>query len=74
MKNLIFRLLEDSEKKHGAQPLVNLLIVGLIVLNSIAVALATVESYKVSYKEVFDAFEIFSVIFFTLEYYFNISL
>ena len=68
MKNLIFRLLEDSEKKHGAQPLVNLLIVGLIVLNSIAVALATVESYKVSYKEVFDAFEIFSVIFFTLEY------
>ena len=68
MKNLIFRLLEDSEKKHGAQPLVNLFIVGLIVLNSIAVALATVESYKVSYKEVFDAFEIFSVIFFTLEY------
>ena len=68
MKNLIFRLLEDSEKKHGAQPLVNLLIVGLIVLNSIAVALATVESYKVSYKDVFDAFEIFSVVFFTLEY------
>ena len=68
MKNLIFRLLEDSEKKHGAQPLVNLLIVGLIVLNSIAVALATVESYKVSYKDVFDIFEIFSVVFFTLEY------
>jgi len=68
MKNLIFRLLEDSEKKHGAQPLVNLLIVGLIVLNSIAVALATVESYKVSYKDVFDTFEIFSVAFFTLEY------
>ena len=68
MKNLIFRLLEDSEKKHGAQPLVNLLIVGLIVLNSIAVALATVESYKISYKHVFDTFEIFSVVFFTLEY------
>ena len=68
MKNLIFRLLEDSEKKHGAQPLVNLLIVGLIVLNSIAVALATVESYKVSYKDVFDTFEICSVVFFTLEY------
>ena len=68
MKNLIFRLLEDSEKKHGAQPFVNLLIVGLIVLNSIAVALATVESYKVSYKDVFDTFEIFSVSFFTLEY------
>ena len=68
MKNLFFRLLEDSERKHFAQSTVNWLIVGLIILNSFAVALATVDSYKVAYKDVFDAFEIFSVAFFTLEY------
>ena len=68
MKNLIFRLLEDSERKHFAQPLVNWLIVGLIIFNSLAVALATVDSYKVAYRDVFDTFEIFSVVFFTLEY------
>jgi len=68
LKNLIFRLLEDSERKHFAQPLVNWLIVGLIILNSLAVALATVESYKVAYTNLFNTFEIFSVAFFTLEY------
>lgn len=68
MKNIVFRLLEDSDKKHFAQPFVNSIIIGLIILNSFAVALATVESYKVAYKDVFDVFEIFSVVFFTLEY------
>ena len=68
MKNIVFRLLEDSEKKHFAQSFVNSIIIGLIILNSFAVALATVDSYKVAYKDVFDAFEIFSVAFFTLEY------
>ncbi|GIS85101.1 MAG: hypothetical protein CM1200mP16_14010 [Nitrospina sp.] len=63
MKNLIFRLLEDSERKHFAQPLVNWLIVGLIILNSLAVALATVKSYKVAYTNLFNTFEIFSVLF-----------
>mgnify|MGYP001187871713 FL=1 len=68
MKNIVFRLLEDSDKKHFAQPFVNSIIIGLIILNSFAVALATVESYKIAYKDVFDVFEIFSVVFFTLEY------
>jgi voltage-gated potassium channel len=68
MRNLFFRLLENSEKRHFAQPYVNTLIVGMIILNSLAVTLATVESYKVKYLEVFSMFEKVSVLFFTLEY------
>ena len=61
MKNLFFRLLEDSERKHFAQSTVNWLIVGLIILNSFAVALATVDSYKVAYKDVFDALSLIHI-------------
>ena len=68
MRNLFFRLLENSEKRHFAQLYVNSLIVGLIILNSLAVTLATVESYKVKYLEVFSMFEKVSVLFFTVEY------
>ena len=68
MRKLIFRLLENNERKHFAQPIVNWLIVGLIILNSFAVALATIDPFKAAYKGVFDAFENFSVAFFTLEY------
>ena len=68
MKSVIFWLLENSERKHFAPRFVNSLIVGLIVLNSFAVALATVESYKVIYGDIFDIFETFSVVIFTLEY------
>jgi voltage-gated potassium channel len=68
MKSVIFWLLESSERKHFAQRFVNSLIIGLIVLNSFAVALATVESYKVIYGDIFDIFETISVVIFTLEY------
>ena len=68
MRNLFFRLLESSEKRHFAQLYVNALIVGMIILNSLAVTLATVESYKVKYLEVFSMFEKVSVLIFTVEY------
>jgi voltage-gated potassium channel len=68
MRNLFFRLLENSEKRHSAQLYINSLIVGLIILNSIAVTLATVESYKIKYLEVFSIFEKVSVLIFTVEY------
>jgi len=68
MRNLFFRLLENSEKRHFAQLYINSLIVGLIILNSIAVTLATVESYKIKYLEVFSMFEKVSVLIFTVEY------
>ena len=68
MRNLFFRLLENSEKRHFAQLYINSLIVGLIILNSLAVTLATVEGYKVKYLEVFSIFEKVSVLIFTVEY------
>ena len=68
MRNLFFRLLENSEKRHFAQLYVNSLIVSLIILNSLAVTLATVESYKIKYLEVFSIFEKVSVLIFTVEY------
>ena len=61
IKNLFFRLLENSERKHIAQPIINWLIVGLIILNSFAVALTTVDSFKTDYMDVLASFENFSI-------------
>jgi len=41
---------------------------GLICLNVIAVMLETVDSVEMAYRGFFNAFEIFSVLVFTVEY------
>ena len=68
MKKIIFEMLEGMESSGSNGRAVTLFMTVLIFLNIIAVALETVEPLHFQYAELFNIFEIFSIIIFTLEY------
>lgn len=61
-------ILEVGGEAHPAGYAVNAFIVALIVLNAVAFAAETVDGLAADYEPWFRAFNIFSVIVFTLEY------
>ncbi len=61
-------ILEVGGEAHPAGYAVNAFIVALIVLNAVAFAAETVDGLAADYEPCFRAFNIFSVIVFTLEY------
>jgi voltage-gated potassium channel len=64
----VHELLEDPSDADALERGINWFLIGLIVLNILAVVLETVAAVGVPYARAFDRFEIFSVAVFTLEY------
>ncbi|MFA6096706.1 MAG: ion transporter [Candidatus Paceibacterota bacterium] len=67
-QKIIFEILEGTEASGPNGRAVTFFMTVLIFLNIIAVALETVEPFHFQYAELFNIFEIFSIIIFTLEY------
>jgi len=63
-----YRILDVAEKGDRASRLADIFIMGLIVLNVLAVMLETVNALRSQFGTLFRAFEIGSVVIFTVEY------
>ncbi len=65
----VYRILETSAgKRRGASLVFNVVLITIITLNAIAIVLHTVESINRRNERLFRDFEVFSVVFFTVEY------
>jgi voltage-gated potassium channel len=64
----ISRLRGSKGEKNGVNWLVNILIMSIIALNTVAIILHSVRSIRREFDEVFVDFEYFSAVFFTIEY------
>ncbi|GAB3906123.1 hypothetical protein GCM10028803_38000 [Larkinella knui] len=70
LRRTIYRVLETTTgRKRGMSLVFNLILIALITLNAAAIILHTVPSFKLRYDRFFIDFELFSVIFFTIEYF-----
>ncbi|GAB4027887.1 ion transporter [Spirosoma koreense] len=69
LRKSLYRILETSAgKRRGASLLFNLVLISIITLNAIAIVLHTVPEYNRRFAGLFSDFELFSVVFFTVEY------
>ncbi|MCY7360292.1 MAG: ion transporter [Rudanella sp.] len=69
LRRAVYRIMETSAgKRRGASLVFNAVLITIITLNAIAIILHTVESYNQRYERLFIDFEVFSVMFFTVEY------
>lgn len=69
LRRNLYRILETSAgQRRGISLVFNLLLISIITLNAIAIVLHTVPDYNQQYSQLFAQFEVFSVIFFTIEY------
>jgi voltage-gated potassium channel len=68
LKRKIFLLLDPTEGAGKYNKIVNASIICLIVLNTLAVMLETLDSFYLRYSRIFQSFEIFSIFVFSIEY------
>ncbi len=69
LRKSLYRILETSSgKRRGISLFFNLLLVTIITLNAIAIVLHTVPQYNRQFSQLFQDFELFSVVFFSVEY------
>jgi voltage-gated potassium channel len=68
LKNKVFLLLDPTEGGTIWDRIINSFIITLIVLNTLAVILETVEGIYNPYKYLFNRFELFSIFVFSTEY------
>lgn len=68
MKKKIHSILTVSKKTGDVSWYFDVFIIALIILNVIAIVLESIEPLKQEFQSLFDYFEIFSVIVFTIEY------
>ncbi|PSO84547.1 MAG: potassium channel protein [Cyanobacteria bacterium QS_7_48_42] len=68
LKRRIFKILEITPPEDSISIIFDRFILTLIFLNLVAVSLETVDGIGMQYKYYFRVFEVFSVIFFTVEY------
>ena len=69
LRKSLYRILFTSAgKRRGMSLLFNLVLISIIILNAIAIILHTVPEYNRRFANLFQDFEIFSVVFFSIEY------
>lgn len=69
LRQTLYRILETSAgRRRGISLTFNLTLITIITLNAIAIVLHTVPDYNRQYARLFADFELFSVLFFTVEY------
>ncbi|AQG80254.1 ion transporter [Spirosoma montaniterrae] len=68
-RKTLFRILETSAgNRRGISLLFNVVLITIITLNAIAIVLNTVPAYNQRFARLFYDLELFSVMFFTIEY------
>jgi voltage-gated potassium channel len=68
IRRRIYLTLEPSEKGGIVETIFEFFLVTIIILNILAIMLESVDSIETEYREFFRNFEVFSIIFFTIEY------
>jgi len=68
LRRRIYLTLEPTEKGGILERIFELLLIAIIVLNIIAIVCESIKDFHQQYAHFFHKFELFSVIFFTLEY------
>jgi len=68
IKRKVYLLLDPADGNTKWDKIINAFIVGLIILNTIAVILETVDAVYEVNKKLFTSFEVFSVAIFSIEY------
>jgi len=68
IKRRVYKILEVAAPGDRASRYTDILIMTLILLNVIVVILETVEQLSTRYQHIFNAFDFFSVMVFTIEY------
>lgn len=69
LRKSLYRILETSAgRRRGLSLLFNLILITIITLNAVAIVLHTVPDYNRRFAKLFYDFELFSVIFFSVEY------
>ncbi|MEZ0610936.1 ion transporter [Fibrella sp. WM1] len=69
MRRTLYRILETSAgNRRGVSLVFNIVLITIITLNAIAIVLHTVPAINEQYARLFYDFELFSVLFFTVEY------
>ena len=68
LRRRVYVVLEQGPVGDGAGRLVDRLLIGLIIVNLVAVALESVPDYRVHYEFIFDLVEYVSLVVFTVEY------
>lgn len=68
LRDEVYEILERPSRAHKLSWIIEIALIVLIILNVIAVALETVQSIYEAHRHLFLAFDIFSVIVFTIEY------
>jgi voltage-gated potassium channel len=68
LKKRIFEILELAQVGDLTSRVVDIFIIGLILINVLAVILQSVEALNLRYHRLFWRFEVFSIIVFTIEY------
>lgn len=71
-RQLIFNAVENVEDKKGLPKYLDLFLILLICSNIIAVILESVKSIDDRFGGFFDAFQTFSIVVFTIEYFFRV--
>jgi voltage-gated potassium channel len=68
VKDKVYSLLDPNTGGTALDKVINTFIILLILLNTVAVITETVERIFTAYRPIFDAFEVFSVAVFSIEY------
>lgn len=68
LRRRLYLILEPKEKGGVLESVFEIILVTIIILNIVAIVLASIEEEFQSYQTLFNNFELFSVIFFTIEY------
>jgi voltage-gated potassium channel len=68
LRKKLYRILEPTEKGGMMERTFEFILIIIIILNIVLILLESVQEYNNKYSALFNQFEIFSVIFFTIEY------
>lgn len=68
LRQRVFTIIDENNKKGTASRTFNISIVILIILNVVAIILVSFQELKAHYEKEFYLFEVFSVVIFTIEY------
>jgi voltage-gated potassium channel len=68
IRRRIYLILEPTEKGGILERIFEFLLIAIIVLNILAIVSESIKEVHEEYAQLFHQFEIFSVIFFTIEY------
>ncbi len=69
LRRRLYLIFEPKEKGGVTESIFEFILITIIILNILAIVLASIEEEFEMYQDLFNNFEIFSVIFFTLEYF-----